>query len=388
LAAPDPAIAASAWLARIPPAQLAAADAFTNTRLVGWAVGGAVFLALCLLLARTGALARLQGAIEVGRPRPWLSAAAAAGALTFVLGAAGAMVSGVCAWRGDELLARGGGTPPAAGLAAHLAQAAAGLIPSVLAAVLLVPSLFWLMRRRPRSWPLVAGALLMAGILGLGWLPYALSAGPPLGPAPPGPAQDGVMRLVAETGLPVQAVLASPDPTFDADVTGGFGRAKVVLGPQMLAGPPAEARAFVGHVMGHYVHNDILIACLIFAGVLAAGLFAVPPWGASLARWLGAGAVSSPAEPAALPALAVMGFLAATLAALAGSAYLRAANVGADAYSLDHAREPDGLAAVIVREWDHQSVDPTPIEAAIFYTHPPLEGRLVHAMAWKAAHGG
>lgn len=389
MAALDPVAAANAWLARLPESQRLAADAFTHARLVGWAVGGLVFLALCLVVARSGVLTRLRSRMETPeRPRPWLVAAVSAGLLAFVLAAVNAAIGAVTAWRGDLILARGGGAPPAASLAAHLAYAASGILPAVFLAALLVPPLLWLIRRLPRAWPLVAGGVVAAAILALGWLPYALAAGPAPPPAPPGPAQAGVARLIAETGLPAHAVLASPDPSFDADVTGGLGRTRVVVGPRLLAGPPAEARAYVGHLMGHYVHQDILVVCLVAGGVILAGCFAAQRLASPLARAIGGRRVGSPSDPEALPALAILGFLTLTVAGLAASAYLRAANVGADAYSLDHAREPDGLAAAVEREWDRQSVDPTPIEAAIFYTHPPLKGRLVHAMAWKAAHGG
>ena len=155
----------------------------------------------------------------------------------------------------------------------------------------------------------------------------------------------------------------------------------------MAAGPPAEARAYVGHVMGHYVHNDILVVCLVLGAVLTLGMFAAQRWSPPLARWLGAPAVSA-AEPRALPAVAIVGVVTLVVAGLAASAYLRWANVRADAFSLDHAREADGLAAVIEREWDHQAVDPSPLEEAVFYTHPPLAARIRHAVAWKAAHGG
>jgi STE24 endopeptidase len=183
-------------------------------------------------------------------------------------------------------------------------------------------------------------------------------------------------------------VLMSPDPAFDADVTGGFGQARVVIGPRLLAGPPAEARAYLGHLMGHYAHQDILVVCLVVALALTGGMFAAQRWGAPLAGWIGGRRLAGPYEPEALPALAMIGLATLAVAGLAASGYLRWANVRADAYSLDHAREPDGLCAVIEREWDHDSVDPTPLEAAIFYTHPPLASRLRHAMDWKAAHGG
>ena len=387
MATSDPAAAAGAWLARLPQAQRLAADAATDARLVGWIAGGLAVIAVCVLVARSGLFKRLRQTLEANGPRPWLVVATEAGGLAFALGVVGAAIGGVTAWRVDELLQAGGGQP-AAGLAAHLASAASGILPDVVLAVLLVPPLLWLMRLRPKSWPLIGGGGVMAAILALGWLPYALAAGPALGPAPPGPAQRGVMRLIAETGLPAHGVLISPDPTFDADVAGGFGAAKVVVGPRLLAGPPAEARAYLGHLMGHYAHQDILVVCLVAGLALAAGLLAAQRWAAPLAGWIGGRRALGPSDPEALPALAIIGFAALVVAGLAGGAYLRWANVRADAYSLDHAREPDGLAAVIEREWDHQSVDPTPVEAAIFYTHPPLAGRLRRAMDWKAAHGG
>jgi STE24 endopeptidase len=84
----------------------------------------------------------------------------------------------------------------------------------------------------------------------------------------------------------------------------------------------------------------------------------------------------------------MIAILTVAVAGLAGAAYLRWANVRADDYSLDLAREPDGLASVLVKEWDHAGVDPGLLGEAIFYTHPPLRDRLIHAMAWKMTHAG
>jgi len=44
------------------------------------------------------------------------------------------------------------------------------------------------------------------------------------------------------------------------------------------------------------------------------------------------------------------------------------------------------LVSILEREWDHQSLDPSPIETALFYTHRPLAGRIRHAMIWKVGH--
>jgi hypothetical protein len=179
--------ATDAWLARLPEAQRLAAQTATDTRLVGWIAGAVVFLAAAAIVARSGVLEMLVRRIEANRPRPWLAGAAAAGALALVLAFLKALVDAAAAWRVDAILAAVGGAPPA-GLGAHLAVAAASVLPSVAAAVVLLPPLAWLMRRRPSSWPLIAGGGAMALIMAVGWLPYALSAGPPASPAPPGPA--------------------------------------------------------------------------------------------------------------------------------------------------------------------------------------------------------
>lgn len=384
----DVSAATDAWLARLPASQRLAAQAATDARLIGFLASALIFLALAAIVARTGLLEALARRIEADRPRPWLASAAAAGVLALILALAMALVGGFAAWRVGAILAAGGGAPADPGLAAHLAAALSGVAPTVAAAVILVPPVAWLMRRAPRTWPLIVGGAATTLILALFWLPYALSAEPAAGRAPPGPTRDVVARLVTETRLPATAISFVPDPGFDVDVTGGFGQAKVAIGPRLMAMPPAEARALTGHLMGHYVHHDILLACLAGAAVIVIGLFAAQRWGAALARTLGARTAASPAAPAALPALAIIGGVTLTLAWLAVAGYFRWANVGADAYSLDHAREPDGLAAVIEREWDHNAVAPSPLEAALFYSHPPLRERIAHAVAWKAAHGG
>jgi STE24 endopeptidase len=374
---------AAAWLARIPESQRLAAHAATDWRLAAWAVGGLLLLGACLLVGFSGVLGRIRRALEAERPRPWLAAAACACVVALVLAPLKAAIDAFTDWRGEQILGAGG-----ASLGSHFALTAAGIAPAVLGAAVLAPPVLWLMRRRPRTWPLLVGSLIAGLIVAAVWLPYALSAGPPLTPAPPGPVRDGLTQLIAQTGVPARGVFFSADPAFDADVTGGFGQAKVSVGPVIAAGPPAEARAFIGHIMGHYVHNDILIVSLVLGAVMLLGAFAVSWLAAPLARRIGAGGVGGASDPEALPAVAILVMLALVAAGLAEGGYLRWANVRADAYSLDHAREPDALISVIEREWDHQSLDPSPLEEALFYTHPAMAGRIRHALAWKAVHSG
>jgi STE24 endopeptidase len=383
----DPAAQADVWLARLPAPQLALAQAHTDVRLVAWLGGVALLVVACAVVSRSGVIGRLGDRLQTGRPRPWLADAACAGLLTLILALLKAGFDAATEAWSDSVLSQGGGAP-APGFAARLAEAAGGVLPVTIAAMLFLPPLAWLARRRPKTWPLFAGAGVLAVVLLFTWAPYALSLSPPLAPAPPGPVRDSVARLIAETGIPAHQVWASTDPALDADVTGGFGAARVSIGPELLAAPPAETTAYVAHIMGHYAHGDVLNVALLVGFVLAIGLFAVQRFAAPLARLTGARAAQGPADPAALPAAALILVLATACALLASGAYLRWANVRADAYSLDHARAPDGLATVLEREWDHASVDPSPLETAVLYTHPPLKGRLQQIAAWKAAHGG
>jgi len=310
---------------------------------------------------------------------PILSTLAATAAVALPMALAKAAYDLLVAW---PVL---GAAPP--DLAGRLALAASEASNALVLALVATPALAWLARTWPRAWPWIGGAVFVVLCLAVGWGPYAFGGASGLTPAPAGPVTLGLQRLMADAGLASRDVWLSPDPAFDADVTGAFGHATVAIGRQVLGWPPAEARAYVGHVMGHWAHGDVFVLFLIDGLTGLGALLAARSFAAPLARALGARARDG-ADPAALPAAAMICVIAFGVATLAGASYLRWANVRADQYSLDHAREPDGLAAVLVREWNHQSLDPNPIEEALFYSHPPLPGRIAHAMAWKAAHGG
>jgi STE24 endopeptidase len=374
--------AARAWLARLPASERLAAAARTDARLVVWLGAGVVVIAISLVVARSGLLPALRGRIEAERPRPWLASAALAAALALPLFTALAVYdAGAAAWQ-DHLQ----GAAPRFG--AYLTQALAGAPPLVGTAVLVASALLALARWRPRAWPWLAGGAVALILVAAGWGPYAAGSTEGLSPAPAGAVSTGLLRLATAAGVPVREIYLSPDPTFDADVTGAFGRAAIVVGRPTLSWPADQARALVGHLMGHWAHGDMLAIYVIWGLSALVGLVAYQALGAPLARALGARSATAASAPEALPAAAIVLMLSLAGSTLAMNGYLSWANVRADAFSLEHAREPDGLAAVIEREWDHQRVDPTPLERAVFYSHPPLVDRLGHAMAWKAAHGG
>jgi STE24 endopeptidase len=58
----------------------------------------------------------------------------------------------------------------------------------------------------------------------------------------------------------------------------------------------------------------------------------------------------------------------------------------ADAFSINTAREPDGMAKVALKLGEYRKLDPTPLEEFIFFDHPSGRARIRMAMDWKAAH--
>jgi STE24 endopeptidase len=176
LATPDPSSAAEAWLARLPPAELAAAQTATDWNLLAWAATLAALVVICAIVARLGLAGRIRRLVERDRPRPWLASAAVAAMLAIVVGTAKALLDAVAASRADALLAEGGGGLWADFLQ-HLREGMASVPLWAALAALLAPPLLALMRRRSRAWPIAVAPTLTLAVVSSVWAPYALSVG-------------------------------------------------------------------------------------------------------------------------------------------------------------------------------------------------------------------
>ena len=368
----DPAAATAAYLASIPPAVRQAAAIHTAE-----AHGLAEFhllavLVACAVILIGGALPRVRDGLVARGVAPWVAdwAAVHLFAGMVLLGWA----TGDVIWSWSSIDA-GAAPPTPYGL-------------WYAAVVLGVPALAGLAQLFPRRWWAWGGAAFTGLAMLIVWGPFLARSGPAgLPPVPAGTVRDGLVRLVQDTGLKASDIYLSPDRIVDADVTGAPGRPRVVITQGLLdQASPAQARASVGHLIGHYVHLDQLWLALTI-GVLGLGCaYAVHRLFRPVVRWLGRDALA-PGDPAGLPVAVAV---AAVYLALAGVAYngvIRAINVRADQYSLDHAREPDGLAQSLLAAGRNDKADPSLIEELVYYDHPSLKSRIAHAMRWKADHG-
>ena len=65
----------------------------------------------------------------------------------------------------------------------------------------------------------------------------------------------------------------------------------------------------------------------------------------------------------------------------------RTAEIEADRFGLNLAREPHGEAEVDLKLTEYRKPDPGPIEEFIFYDHPSTRFRIHDAMRWREAMG-
>jgi STE24 endopeptidase len=390
VAAVDPAAATAAYLAMVPPEVRAAAARHAEAGVAAWALGLVGPLAIAVLLVRTGA---------VERAWRW---GGRGGGLAAGVAVIGLLAAASCAWDAVVRWGTAGAVPSLGGLCAGVLGRAIGFAAA------------WALLKaagpRPR---LVLGALAAAASFLLVFGPEAASElGPRLEPAPAKVAE-AAREVARASGVPVSDVVLSASAPGEGDVTGLFRPARILLRPEAVGAPLAEVRAGVGHVLGHYRARDgfgwaLALAALHAGGVVfVIGLFgpiakalALPPLGGDSRRSRQRGAPHGGLSPAYSPqrgeiavsdprALPVLWALAAAWMALAQPlefAWDQAINLRADRFSLEHAREPDGLAMKLVRENGLQPVDPPLIERLITCSHPPLKDRLDQAMRWKAAH--
>ncbi|HET6970128.1 MAG TPA: M48 family metalloprotease, partial [Phenylobacterium sp.] len=333
----DPAAATAAYLATVPPAVHARAEAYTQGGhwLLLW--GALVSLAAAWLILRSGVLGRLRDRLQRRGQRPWRAVAAAVGvflAADFVLelpwtayahwwrersyGLSGQAFGG---WFSDQLVS----------------LAVDGVL-----LIVLMELLYLLIRRAPRSW-WVWGAGVTAAFIVAVFVLQPLYIEPLFNTyraAPPGPVREAVEAMARANGVPSDKIYvyngSRQSNRYTANVSGLFGTARIAMSDTMFRQgvDVGEVRAVVGHEMGHYVMNHAIRASLLFSALALAAFFLVDRLFPLAARLAGARGVAGIADPAGYPVIvmlfAVLGLLATPLV----NTISRATEDEADSFSL------------------------------------------------------
>jgi STE24 endopeptidase len=268
------------------------------------------------------------------------------------------------------------------------------LLVQLIASILFLIAIYAVFRRAPRSWwlwgtGLAALFLMIAMFVAPVFIEPLFNTYKPLTDPK---IRDPILALAKANEIPVQEVFqfnASRQTTrISANVSGFLGTTRIALNDNLLKRCTLpEIRAVMAHEMGHYVLNHgaklvlyfSVFALIGFALARAAFDSAVRRWGA---KW----DVHGIADPAGFPLLALIFVTFAFLITPISNTVVRITEREADAFGLNAAREPDGMAKVTLKLAAYRKLDPGPVEEFIFFDHPSGRARIRMAMDWKAAH--
>jgi STE24 endopeptidase len=200
-----------------------------------------------------------------------------------------------------------------------------------------------------------------------------------------------ILAMARANEIPVKQVLevdASRQTTrVSANVSGFLGTTRIALNDNLLKQCTLpEIRLVMAHEMGHYVLNHGA-KLLTYLGIFILIGFALTRvlFDAAVRSWGDKWGVRGIADPAGLPLLALIFGSLLFLATPLLNTVVRVTEREADAFGINTAREPDGMAEVALKLGAYRKLNPTPLEEFIFYDHPSGRARIRMAMDWKAA---
>jgi STE24 endopeptidase len=204
--------------------------------------------------------------------------------------------------------------------------------------------------------------------------------------------RDPILAMARANEIPVKQVFevdASRQTTrVSANVAGFLGTTRIALNDNLLTQCTLpEIREVMAHEMGHYVLNHAAKLITYFAIFVFIGFaFSRTLFEVAVKRSGNKWSVRGIADPAGLPLLVV--FLSTFVFVLTPflNTVVRVTEREADAFGINTAREPDGMAKVALKLGAYRKLNPTPLEEFIFFDHPSGRARIRMAMDWKAAN--
>src|SRR5205085_2416027 len=377
----------------IDPAPVAATDYFSASQLdrihdyrglQRWlgigdlALGGGTLALIALRPPR-----RLRRALERGKARPIVAAAAAGGALSVVLVVGGLPLSAVSEQRARDF---GLSTQDWGGWFEDLAKSTGiGIVFAAIGGALLMA----LIRRFPRAWWAVGAVA--AVVLSAVFVSYGPVVIDPLfnkfTALENSPLREEILALAHKDGVDVGQVYrvdASRRTTGANAYVNGLGHTKrVVLYDNLLNDfSPDQVESVVAHELGHVKHHDVPRGLLWLAIVAPAGMLVIQRLTERLAP---AAARRGPAVlPAAVLSIAVVSFFLN----IPGNALSRQVERSADGHALHLDGDPAAFIAVEQKLAVQNLADPNPPEwlQILFGTHPKTVDRIGYALTWARSH--
>jgi STE24 endopeptidase len=259
---------------------------------------------------------------------------------------------------------------------------------------LLLVGLYAVFRRAPRTWwvwgTIVAIVFTVLGImLSPVYIEPLFNTYKPLNdPA----INEPILAMARANQIPVKQVFevdaSRQTKRVSANVSGFMGTTRIALNDNLLKDCTLpEIREVMAHEMGHYILNHSFKLVIYFSLFFLLGFAALRAFfQGAIRRWGESWGVRGIADPAGLPLLSLIFSAVFFLLTPVINTAVRVTEREADAFSINTAREPDGMAKVALKLGEYRKLDPSPMEEFIFFDHPSGRARIRMAMDWKAAH--
>lgn len=197
--------------------------------------------------------------------------------------------------------------------------------------------------------------------------------------------------LARRSGATVRGVyrMAMSEKTTAANAAlTGLGRTRrVILGDTLLDRYTSdEIETVFAHELGHHVHGDIPKLIALQSTLTLVGLYLV----GLVVRWgVGAFGLTSVADVAGLPLLALALGVFSLVTGPLGSAYSRRVEASADEYAMQTTGKPDAFATAMLRLADQNlsEYDPPRWVEVLLYDHPAISRRVAAAEQFALERG-
>lgn len=269
-----------------------------------------------------------------------------------------------------------------------------GLLIALILVPLFLMILYAVFRAAPRTWWLWATAVVVAGSFFFSFI-FPVFIEPVFNkytPLTDPTIRDPILQLARANEIPVTKVFvvdaSRQTKRVSANVAGFLNTTRIALNDNLLnqCSLP-EIRAVMAHEMGHYVLNHIVKLTLFSAISFMVGFALTKTLFDLLVRKYGSRwGIRGIADPAGLPLLGlILGAYFFLITPLLNTS-TRVVEREADAFGINTAREPDGMAKVALKLGIYRKMEPTPLEEFVFFDHPSGRSRIRMAMDWKAAN--
>jgi STE24 endopeptidase len=269
-----------------------------------------------------------------------------------------------------------------------------GLGITLIAGTLLLIVLYAVFRRAPRTW-WIWGTLVTVIFLFVGAFISPVYIEPLFNtykPLADPKIREPILAMARANQIPATQVFevdASRQTTrVSANVSGFLGTTRIALNDNLLKQCTLpEIRMVMAHEMGHYVLNHGA-KLLTYSGIVILAGFALTRtlFDAAVRRWGNEWGVRGIADPAGLPLLVLILSTFIFVVTPFLNTVVRVTEREADAFGINTAREPEGMAKVALKLGAYRKLNPAPLEEFIFYDHPSGRARIRMAMDWKAAN--